>query len=133
MFRTIHCDQCNKSGMFDLTVKFTLESHLCEKCSNHTSEDWQYYFCNTDCLVLWLKEEDIEKEGFPCKDCRDRDGVPTGWRWGFEINGICNTCDGKKRVKTHRKQQWEHNVDATHLNGAFGFKPRLKKGSKKGI
>jgi hypothetical protein len=111
--------------MFDIAVKFILEIHSCEKCSNHKSEEWQYYFCNTDCLMRWLREKEIEKEGFPCKDCRNREGASTGWQWGFEVNGTCKTCDGKKRVKGHRKQQWEHNQEAAAreaLNSLIGGK-----------
>ena len=107
MLWLIHCDQCNKSGMFDIEFNFILESHSCEKCSHHTSEKWNYHFCNTDCLCKWLRENEIEEKGLHCKACRNCDGKPTGWRWGFEENGVCESCKGTKRVKSHKKQQWE--------------------------
>ena len=108
MITLIHCNECNKTGMFDIQFKFVLESHSCEKCSHHKFDEWSYYFCNIPCLMSWLEKNEIEEKGFPCKDCRDRDGISTGWRWGFESNGVCDTCNGEKRVKGHRKQEWEY-------------------------
>jgi hypothetical protein len=93
--------------MFDFELKFYLESHLCEKCSHHTTEVWTYYFCNTACLMNWLQKNEIADKGFPCLDCRNLDGTPTGFVSGFESNGTCRTCNGAKRVKGHRLQAWE--------------------------
>lgn len=110
MLTIIHCDQCRKSGMFDIEFKFNLESHLCEKCHHHEMEYWTFHFCNTNCLMTWLRENEIEEKGLHCRDCKDLKGKPTGFRWGFESNGICTTCNGTKRVKNHRLQEWEHRL-----------------------
>lgn len=107
MFTIIHCDNCKKSGMFDLEFKFNLESHSCEKCHHHTMESWTYYFCDIVCLMDWLYQYEIKEKGFPCRDCRDMNGIPTGWRSGFESNGKCSTCNGTMRIKGHRLQEWE--------------------------
>jgi hypothetical protein len=108
----VHCDGCNKSGMFDISFKFILESHLCEKCRHHTAEEWDYNFCNIACLMDWLRKNKIEEEGFPCRACHNMEGKPTGFAWGFEANGVCKTCNGDKRVKGHRLQEWEHRLIA---------------------
>lgn len=107
MLSIIRCDHCDKSGMFDFELKFHIESHLCEKCSHHTMTAWDYYFCNITCLMKWLKDNQIEEKGLHCRDCRDMNGQSTGFRWGFESNGTCDTCKGSKRVKTHKLQEWE--------------------------
>lgn len=110
MLRTIHCDACNKSGMFDIHFKFMLESRLCEKCHHHSGTDWDYYFCNIACLMNWLKNNEIADKGFPCRDCCDMKGVSTGFRYGFESNGTCDTCKGTMRVQSHKLQEWETRV-----------------------
>jgi len=107
MLTIIHCDACKKSGMFDFELKFHLESHLCEKCHHHTMDAWTYYFCNIACMMDWLQKNEIADKGIPCRDCRDLSGNPTGFRWGFESNGTCDTCKGSMRVKGHKLQEWE--------------------------
>lgn len=110
MMCLIRCDDCHKSGIFDFKLDFILESDLCAKCHHHTSREWNYHFCNIACLLSWLRKNEIEEKGIPCRDCCDLNGIPTGHLSGFQSNGTCTTCDGAKRVKGHRLQEWERRI-----------------------
>jgi hypothetical protein len=91
----IACSECFKSGMFDLNLKFTHRLRNCSKCHHVGDDAWTYWFCNTECMFKWLKENKVEEEGFPCQDCQ-----LTGFAYGFKQNGTCQVCQGTKRIKT---------------------------------
>ncbi len=100
MMHIIHCNNCDKSGLFKFTLKYEFTRSHCEKCNHMDRETWEYYFCNQDCMFQWLKDNEIEEKGLPCRRCIDWDtNIPTGWDGGIERNGICTHCNGIKRVK----------------------------------
>lgn len=91
MIKLIHCDNCDKTQL-GVTIKFTQEISRCDQHHIHT-KDWNFYFCNINCMMTWLNNNDIAVKGFPCRDCRS-----TGFAYGFKQNGVCLTCNGKTRV-----------------------------------
>lgn len=46
------------------------------------------------CQQEWATSVNLVSDGFPCQSCRE-----TGWAFGFESNGVCDTCNGFRKVK----------------------------------
>jgi len=90
MYQLVHCARCDKTGNFDLHLEFYSQRQLCKTCYNIQSNNWDYWFCNIDCMSSWISENRIYEEGFPCRNCIDPSDMPTG---------ICDLCKGTKRVK----------------------------------
>jgi hypothetical protein len=93
MLQIIHCRNCDKDSFLNISFKMTINVSCCSECHKSDSKEWSFYFCDLKCFQQWLLEEEIFEEGIPCQDCRE-----TGWSAGFESNGVCPTCCGKKRV-----------------------------------
>lgn len=93
MINLIYCNQCNKSNNLEIYFRFNYFTKWCKNCNHMDSRYWTYHFCNIKCFFQWAKENDIEQKGFPCESCK-----LTGFSFGFEQNGICTVCDGKKFV-----------------------------------
>ena len=104
MLEIIRCSNCEKSGSLPVHLGFDHSLDCCSKCNHLDVRHWDFYFCCLDCLFCWLRENEVEELGFPCQDCRlATTREPTGFMAGFEQNGKCRTCKGKKRVKPQRK------------------------------
>lgn len=101
MFIVIRCNQCKEQGSMDVSISFRHAADVCGSCQNIRERKWDYYFCNRNCLLKWLIDNKIEQRGFPCNDCKNLkdNNKPTGWAYGFKVNGVCKTCNGTKRVK----------------------------------
>lgn len=97
--RMIKCDYCNQTGTFDVNLNFEYENTRCNHCNHSQQYDWKYHFCNLTCFFTWLKENNIEEEGFLCKSCN-----VTGFAYGHKENGPCAYCDGTKRVKVSKEK-----------------------------
>ena len=94
MLQTIHCSWCGKEGLHQVEFTFLHKAESCKECHNIKIDEWKFFFCDQGCFFNWVKDEEIEEKGFPCQDCHK-----TGWASGFEQNGTCKTCRGKKRIK----------------------------------
>ena len=94
MMQLVRCAQCNKTGLFELQLKFNYWRVACEHCHDSKEYDWLYHFCNISCMFTWLEQNEIASKGFPCRDCHG-----TGFAYGFESNGTCKICEGNKRIK----------------------------------
>jgi len=93
MLQVIHCTNCTEKGNLTLKVGLVVEAESCSTCHHLNETTWDYWFCDVICLGEWLRIREIEELGVPCQDCRE-----TGFAFGFEVNGECKTCKGKKRV-----------------------------------
>jgi RecJ-like exonuclease len=93
MMMIVTCAECHKEGQLDTHLTFTYKWETCNLGRGHSSE-WSFSFCGTDCLMNWLEIRDVKNKGIPCQDCHE-----SGWFAGFEENGVCNVCNGTKRVK----------------------------------
>jgi hypothetical protein len=112
MFTRLYCTQCNKPGSLELMVKFLYQVKTCQHCHHLEPGDWSYNFCNLECMFKWFKEQQVEELGFPCLACVSCWGPidksqPTGFAFGSETHGICQVCNGNKRVKARKKETWE--------------------------
>jgi len=106
MLQIVYCRNCNKDGLFDIQLTFTEWRKHCNCCENlKTISSDMHSFCNVDCMMEWLRVNEVEEKGLPCFSCTNLwDGFsqivqPTGWLATFERNGPCNVCKGKKRLK----------------------------------
>ena len=101
MLQIVHCDNCRKSGQFDLSITFEFVTNHCDKCYHSESTRWRFNFCTHSCMFSWLHKNEIEEKGFHCQSCINyENGESTGWLGGFESNGPCHVCNGEKRVKS---------------------------------
>jgi hypothetical protein len=99
MMQTIYCYRCHKGGLHEVHFNFMYQQRSCGTCHHTNLDEWQYWFCTADCLCAWLKENEVEQKGIPCRSCANhRSGEPTGFANGFEQNGVCKICEGKLRV-----------------------------------
>lgn len=94
MMELVRCTNCNKSGHFKITLTAEYDYRSCGNCHNHSTSEWRYYFCNMKCQQEWMNSVNLVDDGFPCRSCRE-----TGWAFGFESNGVCDTCNGFRKVK----------------------------------
>lgn len=111
MIRVIPCDNCNKTGSFDLALTFNYSISHCVECKHTENKSWTYYFCDVGCMFMWLRKNSIEEKGFPCRDCinfKTKDS--TGFTCGDAALGVCKTCEGTKTVKT---MKWPYSGDKT--------------------
>jgi hypothetical protein len=99
MMIVIRCDQCSEPSALKLTFSYTYASKTCDHCSNTHRSTWTFNFCDQECFIKWYSENKVKTKGIPCRSCRTLEGVATGWEFGFESNGPCTACNGKKRVK----------------------------------
>jgi hypothetical protein len=95
----IYCQNCRRSGRFKVFLELTYETSRCECCLKSDDRKWRYYFCSAACQFEWAVKEDIATKGVECQHCRKMGGDATGFLGGYESNGICTTCNGKKRVQ----------------------------------
>jgi hypothetical protein len=102
MIQTITCTNCG-SGSIGIQFTFDYEMRYCGECHHSNFDKWSYWFCGLECFFDWLKKNEVEEKGLPCRSCcrcgGDGEGGPTGFSGGFESNGICQVCDGTKRLK----------------------------------
>jgi len=94
----IGCTNCKKTGAFKIQLIVVYDENQCECCNNFTQGKWTYYFCDTECEKQWSVSNEINTKGFKCLNCLDITGKPTGFAFGYESNGVCETCNGTKRV-----------------------------------
>jgi hypothetical protein len=92
MLTVIGCDHCGNESNLNVSFTFTAQSECCEKCHHLRSTSKTFHFCDIECFTLWFDK--VKGTGIPCWDCRG-----TGFSSGFESNGICTLCDGKKYLK----------------------------------
>lgn len=93
MLQIIQCTCCGKEGWLKAEFKYAYKADSCKECHKIATSEWSFHFCDQDCFFKWIKNREIEEKGIPCQDCRE-----TGWAFGFESNGACDTCNGKKRL-----------------------------------
>lgn len=60
--RVVRCASCDKELVYEFGEKSyaiteTLHKKPCEKCYHDLSEKKWYYFCNSSCLVEWIKKK----------------------------------------------------------------------------
>lgn len=94
MLELVRCANCSRSGTFKINLVVTYESKNCECCHRLERKTWDYHFCNLSCQMEWIEQKEIVTKGLECQNCRS-----TGFAFGYESNGICQTCDGIRRVK----------------------------------
>ena len=103
MMQLAHCNYCNKTGRFDIVLEFHYDTTYCVECHHSEQHKWSHYFCNLECMFSWLKTNEVEEKGFPCKSCWDwNKKEPSGLQCG-PLNpqfGNCKICSGTKRVKS---------------------------------
>lgn len=99
MMNLVRCDNCNKSGLFVVELSLEIGRKTCDCCHHTDKRIWTYTFCNIDCLSAWMLDKQVNRWGVDCRDCRRIGGESTGFYGGFESNGVCKTCDGKKKVE----------------------------------
>ena len=129
MMQTIQCSYCGLEGSFAVHLKFEHARHHCGSCNHTRIDDWNDYFCNLTCLFNWLKVNEIEEKGYPCRCCVDYGNPdnkehdptahlgsykPTGKGGGVVENGVrienpCSSCDGIMRIKEtiHYNEKYE--------------------------
>ena len=125
MIQTIQCSYCGLDGTFAIRLSFEESRYHCNSCHNSKKDTWDDWFCDLNCLFNWLKVNKIEEEGYPCRDCLETGEYdpkkindpanhlgcyhPTGWAFGFQSNGVCQTCNGTMRVKEtiHYNEKYE--------------------------
>lgn len=94
MIRIIQCNWCGKEGWHRVEFTYTYKGDVCKECHHNKSSNWKFWFCDQECFFRWLENQEIEEKGIICQDCHG-----TGFAFGFENNGTCETCNGTKRVK----------------------------------
>lgn len=99
MMQVITCTQCHKSGALPVRLAFTYDVSSCGVCYQRNDREWKYYFCDAPCLADWWNQNHVDEQGFPCLNCIGKDGQPSGFKHGFEVNGECDTCKGILRVR----------------------------------
>ena len=98
MLQVIHCNWCGKEGWHQVEFTFQHMAESCKECHHIRTQEWKFWFCDQECFFNWAKHQEIAEKGIPCQDCHE-----TGWAFGFEQNGKCDTCNGEKRVKKRKE------------------------------
>lgn len=98
MMHVITCENCG-SHSINIEFSFDYSDIQCKECHHSRYEKWKYWFCGLKCFFTWAQKNEVEEKGLPCRSCLGNNGEPTGWAHGFESNGVCDICDGSKRVK----------------------------------
>lgn len=100
MITIITCTGCHKEGGLPVELEIEYRTDHCRSCGNSDRKTWKYWFCSTACMLKWLADNKVAEVGLPCRDCFSWDtGTSTGYAHGFQQNGVCTTCSGKKTVK----------------------------------
>lgn len=94
MLIAIRCTNCGKTGGLPIKFSATVSDNRCKHCRHSEQKTWNYHFCNVSCHTDWLIGCDVSADGVECLDCRG-----TGFAFGFESNGVCDTCNGTKKIK----------------------------------
>jgi hypothetical protein len=103
MLTIVTCTNCHKSGTFDVEMKFRPKQKYCKSCGHDEATYWHFHFCTIACLLVWMGENNINGDGFPCQDCIDyATGKPSGFMGGFKQNGKCYSCNGTKASQGRR-------------------------------
>lgn len=89
MVQIIRCTGCG-SDKIRITLTTERLADQCSHCGNMEVTEWSFWFCSMECLAEWQKKY---SNTIPCRDCYE-----TGWFAGFEVNGMCPTCAGKKTI-----------------------------------
>lgn len=92
MLVTMRCEECRNDSNLNVSFEFTAQSECCDRCHHLRSISKTFVFCNLKCFAEWF--EKVKDSGIPCWDCNT-----TGFASGFESNGVCTICDGKKYLK----------------------------------
>jgi hypothetical protein len=77
-----------------ICLRFTHKVSQCDCCYKTNVSDWNFHFCDLQCLAKWLKTSDLFNKGFQCQDCKG-----TGFLFEIPSNGPCERCNGQRFVK----------------------------------
>lgn len=91
--RLITCTQCKKQSI-RVHLEIRYKTTVCDHCHHLETSNISFHFCDLKCLSTWLQQNKIVEDGIDCPSCHG-----TGFAFGYESNGICLECDGKKKIQ----------------------------------